>query len=119
MNKPLAAIAAFAGLVFLGSGAWMLAGHFRAQDSVLVEIVQDGKVLYTVDLASEEDRSFRIEGADSWNLVTVRGGEIFMEEAGCPDQTCVKMGVLRAENLPIVCLPNKLVIRFADSQEVS
>lgn len=36
-----------------------------------------------------------------------------MLEADCPDHTCINSGWL--EDLPIVCLPNKLVIEFADA----
>ena len=117
MNKPLTAITILAGTVFLGSGGWLLYGHFSAKDAALIEIVQDGEVLYTLDLHKEQDHSMRIEHDGSYNLITIRNGEIFMEDAGCPDHTCMKMGVLREANLPIVCLPNKLVIRFAEEAD--
>ena len=114
MNKPLMALAALVLMIFTGSGIWLLVGHFRTKDASAVEIVHNGEVLYTLDLNWEKDRQIRIETGESYNLVTIRDGEIFMEDAGCPDHTCVRMGVLREENLPIVCLPNKLVIRFAE-----
>ena len=114
MSKPLLALAIFIVIIFSGSGAYLLYGHFSAKNNTRVEIVKNDKILYTLDLNKEPDRSIRIETGDSYNLITIRNGEIFMEDAGCPDHTCVKMGVLREENLPIVCLPNKLVIRFAE-----
>lgn len=114
MNKPLTALAVSLAAVFLGSGGWLLYAHLSEKDAERVEIVQNGEVLYALDLRREKDRSIRIENGDSYNIVTIRNGEIFMEDAGCPDHTCVKMGVLREANLPIVCLPNRLVIRFAE-----
>jgi hypothetical protein len=44
----------------------------------------------------------------------IEDGEICVSSAECPDKTCVKMGKLRSESLPIVCLPNHLIIRFAE-----
>lgn len=87
-------------------------------ESVMVEILQDNKVIYTLDLAKEEDRTFRIESADGgWNDVTIEDGQISITDADCSDRTCVKTGRLRSEYVPIICLPHKLVIRYADGED--
>lgn len=39
-----------------------------------------------------------------------------MLEAECPDHTCINMGWLDSA-APIVCLPNRLVIRFAGADD--
>lgn len=83
-------------------------------DAVWVEIVRNDEVLYRLDLNSEEDRSFRIECDNGWNEVTISSGKISITDADCPDKTCIKTGVLRSEYVPIICLPHKLVIRYAD-----
>ena len=102
------------GAVFLGSLVLVLLG-LRKPEQRRVEIVQNGQILRTIDLTHAKNEDIRIEAPDgSYNIVRIRDGEIWVEEAGCPDQTCVKMGKLRTESLPIVCLPNKLVIRFAE-----
>jgi len=82
-------------------------------ESRIAEIVQDGKVIYTFDLTTAPDQTITIESPDgSSNTVTIENGEIFMSSAECPDKTCVNSGKLKSEGLPIVCLPNRLVIRF-------
>lgn len=48
-------------------------------------------------------------------ILVTENHEIFMSEADCPDHTCIKTGKLY--NYPIVCLPNKLVIEFAENNE--
>ena len=35
---------------------------------------------------------------------------VFMEEASCPDQICVRKGPTNQTADPIVCLPNSLVV---------
>ena len=108
-------IAAIVGAVFLVS-VLLSVLLLRHSSRTLVEIVQDGTVIQTIDIANAEDQEIRIPSLDgtSYNLVTVKDGTIAVTEAGCPDQTCVHMGVLRSESLPIVCLPNRLIVRFAE-----
>ncbi len=40
-----------------------------------------------------------------------------MKSAECPDKICVKHGELKSLNNPIVCLPNKIVIKFEGEAE--
>ncbi len=82
-----------------------------------VEIVQNGTVLYTFDLKKTKDREIRIPSADGgYNLIVIENGEICISEADCPDQTCVRMGKLKSDYLPIVCLPHRLTVRFAEDE---
>ena len=86
--------------------------------SQYVEIVQDNKIIYRIDIIKEKNRTFRIEYPDGgWNDITIENSEIFVSDADCPDKTCVKTGKLRSENIPIVCLPHRLVIRFSEQGE--
>lgn len=79
------------------------------------DIYSDGKLLKTVQLWEEE--SFTVTSADGGsNVITVRGGKLAVTEADCPDQICVDMGFCSAGQ--IVCLPHKLVIRFAGNAAV-
>lgn len=89
----------------------------RHSDKQTVEIVQDGAVLYTFDLNGTADRDIRISAPNGgYNLVQIRNGTICIAMADCPDQTCVNMGVLRSNHLPLVCLPHKLIVRFTEDE---
>lgn len=117
MTKGVKICLAAAAVLFILSG---IASYFilRPTDKTMVEIVQDNKVLYTFDLSSEPDRTFRIDYPDGgWNEIRIEGGKISVSDADCPDKTCVKTGVLRSETIPIVCLPHKLIIRYSDGGE--
>ena len=37
-----------------------------------------------------------------------------MLSADCPDQICVKTGKLQENGLPVVCLPHRLAIQWAE-----
>ena len=78
-----------------------------------VLVYQDGQLLRTLDL--RQDTVFTVEGPAGENTVTVAGGEVFVSQADCPDQVCVAHGYLVSGKEPIICLPNRLVIRFLEN----
>ncbi len=119
MTKGVKICMAVVGVIFAVSAVLSFVflhktGKDTENGSVWVEIVQDNKILYKLDLAAEEDRTFRIESSDGWNDITIKDHQISVSDADCPDHTCVKNGVLRYEYLPIICLPHKLIVRFCD-----
>ena len=84
----------------------------------VVEIVQDGTVIRRIDLSDvEEVQTLEISWEESSNTVLIKDGTICVSDAKCPDGLCVKMGTLKSNAMPIVCLPNHLVIRFAGEDD--
>ena len=82
----------------------------------VVTIKQDGKTLMTLRLSEEKDRTFVLPYGNSSNTIEIEDGRIRVKEAQCPDKTCVHTGWLSSSAMPIVCLPNHLVISFAESE---
>ena len=78
-------------------------------------VVRDGEVLYSFDLTKTEDTTFDIYYKDSKNTIEIKDGKIRISAAECPDKTCVKSGWLSSSAMPVVCLPNHLVIEFANN----
>ena len=116
MTKGIKLLIAAIALIFIASVIAIILGT-KKSDSTCVEIVHNNRIIYRFDLSQEENRIFRIESSDGgWNEIKIENGEISITDADCPDKTCVKTGILRSENIPIVCLPHKLVIRFADKE---
>ena len=86
------------------------------KDAAQAEIVSDGQVVQVVDL--NIDREIRITtNRGGSNTVTVRDGKIGVTEATCPDHYCMDRGMC-SNGVQIVCLPNKLIIRFLGDQAV-
>lgn len=81
-----------------------------------MEILQDEKILYELDFSRCGDQVIEIPYQGSSNTVQVQDGKIRVLEVECPDQTCVHMGYLSDTRLPIVCLPNRLVIQYAQAK---
>lgn len=80
-----------------------------------VNIISDGKVVRTVDLTTAQNETFSVEYGGSTNTVEIKDGKIRVQSAECPDKTCVHMGWLKSSAMPIVCLPNHLVIEFVNT----
>ena len=85
------------------------------QPATTAEIYQNGKLLYTLDLT--QDVQLTIQGEYGTNVITVREGKIAVTEADCPDGYCMDRGFCNS-GAQIVCLPNRLVIRFTGRQEL-
>ena len=51
------------------------------------------------------------------NTVTVRDGKVAVTQADCPDHYCMDRGWCDS-GTPIVCLPNRLVLKFVGKQTV-
>lgn len=76
------------------------------------QVYSDGKLVCTLDLSQDTERTVRCEGG--YNTLRVHDGKISVTDASCPDHTCMKAGA-KSGGAPIICLPNRLEIRFCDS----
>ncbi len=76
-----------------------------------VRILSGGELVEEIDLSTSPNRVFTVECADGSNTIVVEDGKIRVSEADCPDKICVRTGWLG--NVPIVCLPHKLVIEYS------
>lgn len=83
--------------------------------STHAEILSEGEVLHIVDL--RVNQSFMIYSGSGYNKVRVQDGKIAVIEASCPDHYCMQRGYCDSGS-QIVCLPNRLVIRFLGQQTI-
>ena len=97
--------------VCLGFSLLTLGGEAASR----ARITSKGKVVRTVDLSF--DQEFTVETEDGFNVVTVKDGKIAVTEASCPDHHCMARGFCNS-GAQIVCLPNRLVIKFVAQQEI-
>ncbi len=85
---------------------------------VSAAVYQDGELLQTIDLSRVEKRyTFTVEGPAGSNTVEVERGRIRILRADCLDQICVHQGWISGGAVPIVCLPNRLVIQIGGGEE--
>lgn len=95
----------------------ILCGYlFLKPTGTWVEIIQDEDLLYTINLAEAENQIIEVEYEGRKNIIEIQDGTICVQKADCHDHTCVSMGRLASKALPIVCLPNRLILRFVDGK---
>lgn len=79
-------------------------------------VYQNGELLRTIDLSRvTAPYSFTVDGPAGVNAILVEPGRICVSHADCPDQICVHQGWISNSVVPIVCLPNQLVIQITGS----
>ena len=104
-------------IIFLASGA-VSVYLYKKPKGKTVEIISDGKVLYELDIENEPDREIEVVYKGRKNIIKIENNDIYVSEAECPDHTCMKMGRLSQNGVPIVCLPNKLIIRYKEGADI-
>lgn len=75
---------------------------------VIVEV--DNHIVATYSL--EKDQTVKIINNDgvNTNILIIKDGVAYMDNANCPDKICVKHKAISRNNETIVCLPNKVVV---------
>ena len=111
MGKSAKVILAALVLAVAASGAWIVLGQSTAGDPhVVIEV--DGEVYCEYDMDEVKGIIPISTENGGENRVYVQSDLVFMDSANCPDQTCVKQGVIRDGTVPIVCLPHKVIVRI-------
>lgn len=116
MHKSVKWILAALVLAVLGSAAWLVLDREDLDDPrVVIEV--DGEVYCEYDM-DDVDGIIPISTPNGGeNRVYVQEDLVYMDSANCPDQLCVKQGVIRDGSVPIVCLPNKVVVRIEGGED--
>lgn len=100
-------------VIFLSAAAVCII-IFGRNTGDIVNIKSSGELLYTIDLSESEDCEFDIEYEGRVNTVEIKNHMICVKDADCSDKICVNTGWIGRDrkSVPIVCLPNRLVIEF-------
>ncbi|MCD8237908.1 MAG: NusG domain II-containing protein [Clostridiales bacterium] len=116
MKKRFVYLGLFALVLILAITCFYFYG-VKKEQGVRALIYKDGELIKTVSLEDvSEAYEFEIRGGDSFNLIRVEEGRIRVVSASCPDKVCVNSGYISDGVMPIVCLPNKLVIEIEGAE---
>lgn len=85
------------------------------RDMAVAVIEQDGREILRLSL--DEERTVRIPCDNGFNVIKTDGQSVYVSEADCPDQICVRQGKISGSKESIVCLPHRLVIRLEGSKD--
>lgn len=113
MNKTTRLILAGLLLAMAASAVFLLLSG-EEEGRPVARITVNGVIVNEIDLTDvDEPYSFTVDGPGGFsNTIQVEPGRIRVSEAGCPDQVCVDQGYISDGTVPIVCLPNQLIIEI-------
>ena len=114
-KKRAIVVASILCFIFLVSVIWTAHQFFAKPESASAAIYQNGTLIRTISTDHEE--TFRIEDGENWNEITVDKDGIHVSGASCPDKICMHTVWKGTGSLPIVCLPNHLVITVAPDED--
>ena len=118
-NKAVVITSLICAVLFLGAITAVLYQN-AAKTGNEIEIVLDGQVIYSGS-ATHAGEPLYIEavGRACTNRICIDEQGVFVESSDCPNGECVNMGYLKSRYLPIVCLPNNMLIRFTDGSDTA
>lgn len=107
-------IAALAAAVLLAGIFLLRPAKQDTEAGTIARIKLDGKVIEEIDLSAlTEPKTIVVTGENGLtNTIIAEKDSIRVEKADCPDQVCVRQGAISNGTVPIVCLPNKLIIEI-------
>lgn len=85
----------------------------------IVKVIKNNKVIKTIDLSKvKESYEFEVKGDnEESNTIKIENTGVSIVSASCKDKICIHTGKIKDSSLPIVCLPNKLIIKFESAEE--
>lgn len=98
------------------AGAGFLYNRSRQKEpAAYVEVSIDGKIVETLDLS--KDTEMTVHGYNNGtNHLIIRGGEVWIDDASCPDKVCIHQGRISRNSDMIVCLPNLMIAQIRSEE---
>lgn len=81
-----------------------------SSSSSMIEISVAGETIKTVSLA--KDDKYDISTDYGYNIICVKSGQVWVEDANCPNKDCMGFGKISKEGQVILCLPHKLAVKI-------
>lgn len=105
-------------LLILSIASWAYIRTLKSEKSI-ANIYQNGVIIKSIDLSKDEKSyEFEIEGENgAKNTVKIENCGISITCSDCPDKICISTGEIKDGVVPIVCLPNKLLIKIVGRQK--
>lgn len=90
-------------------------------DDFTAVISADGEVVHQIVLKDDGERETYVyeDSHGHTNTIVREGTKVYMTEASCPDQLCVRQGEITKVGETIVCLPHRLLVEIqSDNPDV-
>lgn len=97
--------------------------HSASKDSGAEMGSQYYLITYRGDIVSVENFTIspepELSEGTSYNLISVMGGMVVVEDADCKDQICVRHKPISSRGESIICLPHRLVVEIVGGENTA
>lgn len=100
------------GIFAIGLVLWAIFSFNNSAKPAKAEIYYKSKLVDTIALNTGVDKSFSIPQNKDVVFHLAKDGSIGFEKSNCPDQICVKTGMLRNIGETAACLPNEIILKI-------
>lgn len=87
----------------------------KSSSEVLIK--HEGVIIKTIPFDETTDETFTFNDGEHYNLIVIKDGKAFVQEADCRDQICVKTNPIALNGEIIVCLPNKITVEVFSEEK--
>lgn len=102
-------------VVFSASAVFSWKQANTKPDGSTAAVYQNGVMVK--EISESRPETFRVEGENGWNEIEVTKDGIRITDASCPDKICTYTTWIGSGSLPIVCVPNHLVIMTNQTED--
>lgn len=82
-------------------------------ENLIAEVYFENNVILTIDFEKLEDETiYYVDGAKGKVGIKASKKGVWIFDANCPDQLCIKQGIISNSAQTITCLPNKIIIKL-------
>ena len=104
-----------AGMILASALLFVVLCLTNRETGSMAVITVDGTEALRVPLGT--DGVYQVEGLLGSTTIRTENGNIFVEEAPCPDQICVRHRRIQNTGEQIVCLPGRILIEIEGERE--
>lgn len=80
-----------------------------------VQVRVSGEVIASYPLS--QNAEYEIKGTNGKNILVIRDGEAWIEDASCPDKLCKKQGHISKNGQSVICLPNQITVEIVSGDK--
>ncbi|MBE6151735.1 MAG: NusG domain II-containing protein [Firmicutes bacterium] len=91
---------------------------FKNSSSKNALVYYEDNLVLTIDLNLSGEHEYKVMGYNGEVIIKTKDSKIKVEEENSPLNICSKQGWIKNSYDVIVCLPNKIVIKIEDKEEI-
>lgn len=84
----------------------------------VAKVYYNDKLVLTIDLNIKEEKTYNVEGFNGSVEIIAYNGKVKVSDEISPLNLCSKQGYISKSYESIVCLPNKIVIKIEDNEQL-